>query len=111
MKNSQNYASPMKNAYHSSKIGKQATLLKEATSESSNEVTSAVSNVVDHTKATANSSIDFSLKTLKIETSSRKCQTSLDGCLVFVKKKDKRKSITESVGNESNKRKSEEKSA
>ena len=71
-----NCASPVKNAYHSSKIRKQTTLIKKATTESSGEVTSTVSNVVDHAKATANSAIDFSLKTLKIEMTSCKCQTS-----------------------------------
>ena len=74
-----NCTPPVGNAYHSSKIVKQATLIKEATSESSEEVTSTVSSVVDHKKSTVNSSFDFSLKTLKIETSSRKHQTSLDG--------------------------------
>ena len=58
------------------KIGKQTTLIKETTSESSNDVTSTVSPVVNHAKATVNSAIDFSLKALKIETSSCKCQTS-----------------------------------
>ena len=43
-----------------------------------------------------------------IETSLHKRQTSLDGCLVVVKKKDKREAETELVGNESNKRKSQE---
>ena len=64
------------NAYHSSKIRKQTTLIKEATlSESSDEVTSTVNSVVvDHAKTTANYSIDFWLTTLKIETSSCKCQ-------------------------------------
>ena len=100
--------SPVENAYHSSKIGKQTTLIKEATSESSDEVTSAVSSVVDHAKANPNPSIDFSLKTLKTELSSRECQTSLDGCLAVVKKKDKHEAKTEFVGNESNKRKSDE---
>ena len=103
-----NCASPVENAYHSSKIGKQTTLIKEATSERSDGVISAVNSAVDHTKSTVNSSIDFSLKTLKIETSSRKRQTSLDGCLVVVKKKEKREAETELVRNESNKRKSEE---
>ena len=70
---------PVGNAYHSSKIGKQATLIKKPTSESSDEVTSTVSSAVDHKKSTVNSSIDFSLKTLKTESSSRKHQTSLDG--------------------------------
>ena len=70
-----NCVSPVENAYHSLKIGKQTTLIKEATSESSNEVISTVSGVVDHAKAT-NSAINFSLKTLKIETSSCKRQTS-----------------------------------
>ena len=64
-----NCASPVENAYHSSKIGKQTTLIKEATRESSDEVTSTVSSVIDHAKATVNSAIDFSLKTLKIEMS------------------------------------------
>ena len=71
-----NCASLVENSYHSSKIGKQTTLIKEATSESSNEVTSTVISVVDHAKATVNSAIDISLKTLKIETSSCKRQTS-----------------------------------
>ena len=81
-------------------------MIKEATSEKSDEVTSAVRSVVDHARATSNSSIDFLLKTLKIETSLHKRWTSLDGCLVVVKKKDKREAETELVGNESNKRKS-----
>ena len=81
-----NCESPVDDAYHSSKTGKQTTLTKEATNESSDEVTSAVSSVVDHAKATTNSSIDFLLKTLKIETYSHKHQTSLDRCLVIVKK-------------------------
>ena len=102
MKNSQNYASSVENVYQSSsKTGKQTTLIKEATSESSNEVTLAVSSVIDHTKATTNSSIDFSLKTLKTEMSLSKCQTSLDGCLVVVKKKDKCEAKTELMGNKS----------
>ena len=71
-----NCSSPVENAYHSSKIGKQTTLIKEAPSESSDEVTSTVSSVVDCAKATITSAIDFSLKTLKIETSSCKSQTS-----------------------------------
>ena len=71
-----NCASPVENAYHSSKISKQTTLIKEAMSESFNEVTSTVSSVVDQAKATVNSAIDFSCKTLKIEMSSCKCQTS-----------------------------------
>ena len=98
-----NCASSVKNAYHSSKIGKQTTLIKEAKSESFNEVTSALSSVADHTKATANSSIDFPLKTLKIEMLSHKRQTSLDGCLVVVKKKNKYEAETELGGKESNK--------
>ena len=52
-----NCVSPVENTYNSSKIGKQTTLIKEATSESSDEVSSIVSSVVDHTKATANSLI------------------------------------------------------
>ena len=60
-----NCGSPVGNPYHSSKIGKQTTLIKEATSDSSNKVNSAVSSVVDHTKASANSSIEFLLKKLK----------------------------------------------
>ena len=71
-----NCASPVENAYHSSEIGKQTTLIKKATSESFDEVTSTVSSVVDHAKATANSAVGFSLKTLKIETSSCKRHTS-----------------------------------
>ena len=78
-------------------------MIKEATSESSDEVTSVVSSVVDHAKAIANSLIDFSLKTLKIETFLRKRQTSLDGCLVVVNKKSKREAETELARNESNK--------
>ena len=102
MKNSQNYASSVENVCQSSsKIGKQTTLIKEVTSESSDEVTLAVSSATDHTKATANLSIDFLLKTLKIETSSCKCQTSLDRCLVVVKKKDKCEAKTELMGNKS----------
>ena len=45
-------------------------------SESSNEVASTVSSVVDHAKATVNSAIDFSLRTLKTEMSSCKLQPS-----------------------------------
>ena len=71
-----NCVSPVENAYHSSKTGKQTTMIKDATSESSDEVASTVSSVVDHAKATVNSAIDFSLKTLKIETSLCKRQTS-----------------------------------
>ena len=78
-------------------------MIKEATSESSDEVTSVVSSVVDHAKAIANSLIDFSLKTLKIETFLSKRQTSLDGCLVVVNKKSKREAETELARNESNK--------
>ena len=84
----------MGNSYHS-KIEKQTTLIKEATSDSSHKVTSAVSSVVDHTKASTNSSIELLLKKLKVETSSLKCPTSLDGCLVVAKKKDKHETETE----------------
>ena len=87
--------SPVGVPYHSSKIGKQTTLIKEATSDSSNKVTSAVSSVVDHTKASANSSMEFYSKNWRIETSSLKWQTSLDGCLVVAKKKDKHETETE----------------
>ena len=53
----QNCASPVENTYNSSKIGKQTILIKEATSESSDGISSVVSSVVDHTKATADSLI------------------------------------------------------
>ena len=69
-------------------------------SESSNEVASTVSSVVDHAKATVNSAIDFSLRTLKTEMSSCKLQPSQGGCLVVVKMKDKHEVKTELVGNE-----------
>ena len=52
-----NCASPVENTYNSSKIGKQTILIKEATSESSDGISSVVSSVVDHTKATADSLI------------------------------------------------------
>ena len=68
----------VENAYQSSKVEKQTKLMIEE-AKSSNKVASADS-VVDHAKATVNCSIDFSLKMLKIETSSCKHQTSLDGC-------------------------------
>ena len=52
-----NWSSPVENTYNSSKIGKQTILIKEATSESSDGISSVVSSVVDHTKATADSLI------------------------------------------------------
>ena len=89
-------------SHHSLKTGKQTTLIKEATSESSDEVTSTFSTVVDHTKSTVNSPIDFSLKILKIETSPCKRQTSLDGCLVVVKKKNVKPKLSWCVTNQTN---------